>query len=81
MTSKLGYPSKCLLPDELDVYPYLLINGGVAASRGHPHLLIEAITDGVRHVNTGVSVTSEDSPVQRGRKRRKTRNTLNLNAT
>lgn len=45
------------------VRSYLLINGGVAASCGHPHLLIEAITDGVRQVNTGVSVASKDSPV------------------
>lgn len=50
---------------------YLLINGGIAAGCGHPHLLIEPITDGVRQVNAGVSVTSKDSPVQRegGRER------------
>lgn len=44
--------------------PYLLINGGVAASRGHPHLLIEAIADGIREVDTGVTVASQDCPAQ-----------------
>lgn len=55
-------------PNELHVDPYLLINRGVAASCGHPHLLIEAVADGVRHVDAGVSVTSEDSPTQRAQR-------------
>lgn len=54
-----------LQSEELHADPYLLINGGVTASCGHPHLLIEAITDGIRHVDTGVSVASEDCPIQR----------------
>lgn len=55
-------------PNELHVDPYLLINRGIAASCGHPHLLIEAVADGVRQVDAGVSVTSEDSPVQRAQR-------------
>lgn len=54
--------------NELHVDPYLLINRGIAASCGHPHLLIEAVADGVRQVNAGVSVASEDSPVQRAQR-------------
>lgn len=47
------------------VHAYLLINGGVAAGRGHPHLLVEAIADWVRQVDAGVGVTSQDGPVPR----------------
>lgn len=47
------------------VHAYLLINGGVAAGRGHPHLLVEAIADWVRRVDAGVGVTSQDGPVSR----------------
>lgn len=43
---------------QVEVDSYLLINGGVTASRGHPHLLIEAITDRIRQVDTSVSVAS-----------------------
>lgn len=41
---------------------YLLINGGIAAGCGHPHLLVEAIADGVDQVDAGVRVTSQDGP-------------------
>lgn len=54
----------CVLTLQVKVDPYLLINGGVAASRGHPHLLIEAIADGIRQVDTGVTVASQDRPAQ-----------------
>lgn len=58
----------CILTLQVKVDSYLLINGGVAASRGHPHLLIEAIADGVRQVDTGVTVASQDRPAQQKRK-------------
>lgn len=52
-------------PDDLTD---LLINGGVASRCGHPHLLVEAITDGVGQVDAGVGVASEDGPVsERGK--------------
>lgn len=46
---------------------YLLINGGIAASCCHPHLLVETITDGVRQVNAGVRVSSKNSSGQKGK--------------
>lgn len=49
---------RCIFILQVKLDSYLLINGGVAASRGHPHLLIEAITDGIRQVYAGVSVAS-----------------------
>lgn len=60
------------LTPQVKVDPYLLINGGVAASRGHPHLLIEAIADGIRQVDTGVTVASQDRPAQRKRGKQQT---------
>lgn len=52
--------------------PHLLINGGVASRCGHPHLLVEAVADGVGQVDAGVGVASEDGPVpERGREEAK----------
>lgn len=33
---------------------HLLIYGGVTGGGGHPHLLVELITDRVGHINGGV---------------------------
>lgn len=43
---------------------YLLIDGSIPASRGHPHLLVETIADGVRKVDARVRVASQDCPAQ-----------------
>lgn len=53
------------------LHAYLLVNGGVAAGRGHPHLLVEAVADWVRQVYAGVGVTSQDGPVPRKRDKKK----------
>lgn len=45
----------------------LLVDGGIARCGGQPHLLVELITDGVRDVDAGVCVSTEDRPA-RGRK-------------
>lgn len=57
----------CILTLQVKLDPYLLINGGVASSRGHPHLLIEAIADGIRQVDAGVSVRPQDRPATKQR--------------
>lgn len=49
---------------------YLLINGGVPAGRGHPHLLVEAVADGVREIDGCVAVTAEDRPGEREREKK-----------
>lgn len=61
-----------LFTPQVKVDPYLLINGGVAASRGHPHLLIEAVADGIRQVDTGVTVASQDRAAQQKRGKQQT---------
>lgn len=55
-----------LLPHVKLICPlYLLINGRISTSCCNPHLLVETVTDGVRQVDAGVSVASEDSSAQK----------------
>lgn len=39
---------------------HLLVDGGVTSAGGHPHLLVELVTDGVRHVDGGVCVCAQN---------------------
>lgn len=42
--------------------PHLLVDGGVAGSSGKPHLLVEVVTNRVRHVDGWVCVGAQNGP-------------------
>lgn len=41
---------------------HLLVDGGVTGGGGHPHLLVEVVADGIRHVDGRVRVAAQDGP-------------------
>lgn len=43
---------------------YLLVDGGVPSAGSHPDLLVEVIADGVRHIDGGIRVSSQNGPVR-----------------
>lgn len=43
---------------------HLLVDGGVPSAGGHPDLLVEVIADGVRDIDGGIRVSSQNGPVR-----------------